>query len=71
MEFLTYHRATPYIDEIASVLGQSSSSEQGNMMKGANRLLRRLAVISPTEFVQVAKDAGFNIEDKLKLMQLV
>jgi len=67
--FVQYHYRKPYIDEIVHALGKSPSDE-GNTSAGAKRLLQRIAIIAPKEYVSVANEVGLNITGKLDAISL-
>ena len=66
---MQYHYQKPYIDEIVHALGKSPSDE-GNTSAGAKRLLQRIAIIAPKEYVSVANEVGLNITGKLNAISL-
>ena len=66
---MKYHYRTPYINKIVNALGKSPSDE-GNTSAGAKRLLQRIAIIAPKEYVSVANEVGLNITGKLDAISL-
>ena len=55
---------------MANAIGKSPLSKEGNGSAGAKKILQCLSIIAPNEYVQVAKEVGFNVGGNLDAISL-